>query len=74
MGWVDWYIAVGRNLYLRELGFAEVCVCVCVCVCRGWGRVVRSLEAKLMLIEENTRSSDLVPVTVGCQRVLFTLR
>lgn len=53
---------MGWNLYLRELGFVEECVL------RG------SLEAKLMLIEENTRSSDLVPVTVGCQRVLFTLR
>ena len=64
----------GMCVKICELLCVAGWICVWEPVCWGWGRVVRSLEAKLMLIEENTRSSDLVPVTVGCQRVLFTLR
>lgn len=35
---------------------------------------VGNLEAKLMLTEENTRSSDPELVAMGCQSVLFILR
>lgn len=54
------YLGGGWVLYLRRLEFVrDVCVV--------------SLEAKLMLTEGNTRSSDPVLVTMGCQRVFSSL-